>query len=207
MLRCRAGASTHQRKKDVCLVVPTFQKSYISILELVIVHLALHPLHLPRGTHFRLHSDSSTAVHFLNRKGSAMSHFLNGWVMSIEVFLERNNLFISSYHFAGVSNVIADGLSRRKALASQWFLDRASFSWIYNLGISSQVDLFAIKENHQFPEFASLILDPAALGKDTFTLDLNQWQRIYLFPPWMQILKVLNMLHTFRRQAILVAPR
>ena len=201
------GFHTSDGREMSGLWSPTFQKFHINILELVTAHLALRHLHLPKGTHLRLHSDNSTVVHCLNRKGSARSHILNSWVMTIQVFLERNNLFLSAFHVAGVSNVIADGLSRRTALASEWALDKKSFQWLCNLGIYPQVDLFATRENHQLPKFVSPILDPSAVGKDAFTLDWNLWQKIYLFPPWTQISKVLNILQTFKGQALLVAPR
>ena len=37
--------------------------------------------------------------------------------------------------------------------------------------------------------------------------DWNRWGKIYLFPPWTLILKVLSQLRSFKGQVVLIAPR
>ena len=163
-------------------------------LELATVYLAITKLRPRGGTHVRIHSDNMSAVHCLRRGDSARPRPLNSWVLSIRVLLERRGLYLSVCHVTGVLNVIAEGLSHRKALDTEWILDGTSFQWICNLGVLPEVDLFATRENTRLSKFVSSALDHQAEVLDAFRIDWNRWKKIYLFPPWTQIPKVLNRL-------------
>ena len=183
-----------------------FTRLHINILELATVLIALQSLKLPTNSHIRLHSDNSTTVHCLNRRGSARSSVLNGWILSIGILLKKKRVFLSAFHVAGIRNVIADALSRSHPLNSEWRLDSQSFSWICSLGPPPAVDLFATSENTQLQTHVSPIREPTATATDAFLQDWSRWEVIYLFPPTSQILKVLDKLKDFKGTAYLVTP-
>jgi len=185
---------------------PTFQRLHINVLELATVYIAINALHPPPGSHIRVHADNMTTVHCINRKGSSKSPALNSWILSLGLLLRRSNLFLTAFHVAGVSNVVADALSRDHPINSEWSLDQASFQWMCTLDRSPQIDLFATHENHRLPNYVSPIRDHRAVGKDAFLMNWNRWSVIYLFPPSPMILQVLEKLNSFRGTAYVVAP-
>ena len=179
---------------------------HINILELVAVYLAIKRLWFPRGVHLRLHSDNMTVVNCLSRGGSARSVPLNRWIISILHLLQQRQLVLTACHIAGVRNVIADGLSRNSPLPSEWSLDEESFRLMCHREFVPQVDLFATRENRKLDAYVSPVPDRWAIGVDAFSIDWNQWESIYLFPPTSQLLKVLVLLQHFRGRALLVTP-
>lgn len=184
----------------------TFQRLHINVLELATVYIALKALRPLPGSHVRVHADNMTTVHCINRRGSSKSPALNSWILSLGLMLRQQRTFLTAFHVAGVSNVVADALSRDQPIDSEWSLDQDSFQWMCTLAAPPQVDLFATHENHQIPNYVSPILDPLAVGKDAFLLDWNRWEVIYLFPPRPMILPVLEKLNDFRGRAYIVAP-
>ena len=185
---------------------PTLRTCHINVLEMVAVFLALKRLPLHPGSHVRVHSDNTTVVNCINRQGSARSRVLNSWVLSILTLLQKKRLAISLFHVAGVSNLIADNLSRQGPSPSEWSLDRESFNWICRNIAQPQVDLFATRNNTRLPLFVSPVRDSAAVGVNALSLDWNQWEIVYLFPPTNLLSKVLNHLQSFRGKAILITP-
>ena len=185
---------------------PGIRHSHINILELVAIYLALKRLPLTVGSHVRIHSDNSTAVNCLNRQGSTRSKPLNSWVLSILHLLNNKNLAISVFHIAGVSNVLADSLSRPDPVSSEWTLDERSFQWMcLQLG-TPQVDMFATRYNARVPTFVSPVQDVEAFAINAFTQDWNQWSLVYAYPPTNMILRVLNHMEGFRGTVLLIAP-
>ena len=49
-------------------------------------------------------------------------------------------------------------------------------------------------------------LDPQAFSSDALSIDWNQWDSLYLFPPINLLMKVLHKLRTFKGRVALVAP-
>ena len=185
---------------------PHLQGRHINILELAAILIALKAIHLPPGTHVRVHSDNLTAVNCLCRQGSARSPPLNSWVRSILHLVSERGLFLTTTYIKGVHNVIADSLSRDSPLPSEWRLDRQAFKWILRQGLLPEVDLFATAENHQLPVYVSPSPDPKAVSVDALRTDWNQWKVVYLFPPTPLILRALVQLESFQGRALLVTP-
>ena len=146
-------------------------------------YLALKNLPIKENSHVAVHSDNSTVVNCLNRRGSARSRPLNAWVLSIFILAERKKIVISAFHIQGVKNVIADALSRTAPISTEWQLDKDSFSQIVHHWGQPEVDLFATKENHQVQQYVSPVPDPEAVGLDAFTVDWDRWSVVYMFPP------------------------
>ena len=126
--------------------------------------------------------------------------------MSILSLVSSKGIFISAFHIAGVRNVIADGLSRTKPLSSEWSLDDASFQWIVSKFFLPQIDLFATAENKKLEAYVSPVPDSQAVAVDAFRVDWNWWDEVYLFPPTSLLLRVLQVLETFRGRALLITP-
>ena len=170
------------------------------------MYLALRRLPLQRGSHIRVHCDNTTAVNCLNRQGSARSKPLNSWVISILQLLQKRDLAITVFHVAGVQNVLADSLSRPNPVSSEWALDDYSFDLICQRFGTPSIDLFATRYNRKVPLFVSPVRDVEALAVDAFSLDWNQWNSLYIFPPVNILMRVLSYLDSYQGTTLLVTP-
>ena len=139
--------------------------------------------------------------------GGSQSPMVNGIIRTIVRKSQLRNWHISVSHLQGVRNVIADSLSRDSPQETEWSLDMTSFQEITSVVPDLQVDLFATSFNNKLPLYVAPNLDPLAVAVDSLNLDWNQWQKIYLFPPFNTLLKVLEKLRSFQGTAVLVAPR
>ena len=146
-----------------------------------------------------------TIVYCINRNGSR-SPQINHVILAILGLARRKNWHLSASHIAGVRNVTADSLSRSAPLESEWSLDKRSFLFVQTLVPNLEVDLFATAENHQLPQYVAPNLDPQAVGIDAMALNWNQWESIYIFPPFNMMMAVLDKLRTFKGKAAIVAP-
>ncbi|MEL7079596.1 MAG: hypothetical protein AAGM46_27310, partial [Cyanobacteria bacterium J06582_2] len=149
--------------------------------------------------------DNMTGVACLRREGSR-SPILNQILKKIFSLQIQRSWHFSVTHLAGVRNVIADSLSRDSTHEGEWTLSWEAFKMVQLEVPDLQVDLFASANNHRLPSYATLDLDPQAVGSDALQLDWNRWDRIYLFPPVSILLKMLPLLRTFRGTAALIAP-
>ena len=183
-----------------------FVNLHINVLEIIVVYLALKKISLPQFSTIRLFSDNKAVVHILSRGGSAKSHLLNSWMVSIAILLVQRNLFLEPNHIAGRLNSIADALSRPNPIPTEWTLDKSSFQHILLHFPHLQVDLFATRLNHQLPMFVSPLPDHLAIAQDAMVVDWNKWQSIYLFPPVNLLRQVLVKLKSFKGLAVVVAP-
>ena len=127
-------------------------------------------------------------------------------MIAIFQLARKKSWHLSASHLEGVRNVIADSLSRFAPLESEWSLDDKSFQWILSRVRDLQVDLFATEYNHKLKCYVALNLDPQAFATDALSLDWNQWDSIYLFPPINCLLRVLHKLRTFKGKLALIAP-
>ena len=131
---------------------------------------------------------------------------MNHVMIAILSLARKKKWHLSASHLEGVRNVTADALSRTTAQETEWSLDSASFQWIQRQVPGLQVDLFATRTNHKLPRYVSPNLDPQAFATDAMSLDWNQWEKVYLFPPVNLLVKVLDRLRSFRGKVALIAP-
>ena len=120
--------------------------------------------------------------------------------------MSKERLFVSPEHIAGVSNVLADALSRDRVISTEWALSKETFRAISRAHPDMEVDLFATRDNRQLPLFVSPFQDPKAIATDAFRVDWNRWRSVYLYPPTCLILKALDKLRSFRGKAVMIAP-
>ena len=169
------------------------------------VFLCLRKIRPRQGSHIRLVLDSKVVQHCINRKGSRSAP-LNQVMIAIFKLAMKKHWHLSAFHLEGVPNVVADSLSRATPQESEWVLDRKSFNSIKSKVPGLQVDLFATFQNKQLPLYVSPNIDSRATAMDAMSIDWNQWEKIYLFPPFNLLLKVLHKLRTYKGTAALIAP-
>lgn len=148
--------------------------------------------------------DNSTAVAYINKRGGTRSTRMNSIMIDIVEWCEKRSLSLSASHIPGVSNTIADELSRSKADSSDWKLDVQTFNQIHSIW-PTNLDLFASGWNKQLPKFVSWKPQPAAWGLNAFSIDWNS-HRAYLFPPFSLVGRCLKKIRDEKADVVLVAP-
>ncbi|KAL8576929.1 hypothetical protein ACOMHN_065656 [Nucella lapillus] len=74
-------------------------------------------------------------------------------------------------HIAGKLNILADALSRSKAvLSTEWTLNSQLLDVVWTTWYRPMVDLFATRFNHQLPTFVSPVPDPLAWATDALSI-------------------------------------
>ena len=169
------------------------------------VFLSLKRINPKERSHVRLMVDNTTVVHCINRHGSK-SPRINHVILAILHLAKRRQWHLSAAHVQGVMNVVADSLSRDKAIESEWEIDNKTFSLIQKHVPNLQIDLFATEFNRKLQTYIAPTIDPKSAGMDALAMDWNQWSAIYLFPPFNLMMKVLAKLRSFKGTAALVAP-
>ena len=152
---------------------------HINFLELRVAFLSLRSFNPPRGSHIHLIMDNLAAVGCI-KWGRSRSPILNVVMKQIVRLRVYKNWFLSASHLSEVRNVIADSLSRKGPVSTEWTLDDLSFHLINSLRPPPEVDLFATALNNRLPTYVSPVQDPKAVAVDTFLLDWNRWEMIYL---------------------------
>jgi len=170
------------------------------------VYIAVNSLTVHCISHIRVHCDNSRTVHCINRKGSAKSPMLNGWILSLKLLLRKRGWHLLAFHIVEVTNVIADTLSRDKVINSEWTLNVQSFKWMCSLAPMPQIDLFAKRENHLLLTYCSPVLDHQAVAMGAFLVDWSRWSCLYLIPLTPTILKALGKMAAFKGRAYVVTP-
>ena len=109
-------------------------------------------------------------------------------------------------HLPGCLNVLADSASRQKSSIGERSLDERTFGHLWERFGPFGVDLFANRYNNQIPIFISPFPDPLAADENALSLDWNQWERIYAFPPRAILPDVVQRLHHYQGKGVLIAP-
>ena len=157
-------------------------KEHINFLELKAIYLAVEYF-LPRlkGKSVLIRSDNSTTVFYLNKIGG--THSPNLCLLSLKIWelAINNSIDLIASHIAGVTNTLADYLSRHSK-NHEYFLSSEAFEMILPLiPFKLDLDLFASSLNAKLPKYVSLFNDPQAIHLDAFSIF---WpSNIYIFPP------------------------
>ncbi|CAL4205605.1 unnamed protein product, partial [Meganyctiphanes norvegica] len=152
----------------------------INILELLTVWYSLLMI-AEEGAVIHILSDSLVAVSIV-RRGTSPVHHLSALA---DLIWRRAALFrwtLSISHIEGNFNVIADQLSRKEALSTEWSLQHKDFQKILDLNPNLEVDLFATSLNYQLENYVSPCPDADAIAVDALTTQWDQWDHLYLYP-------------------------
>ena len=158
-----------------------------------------------QGRTVRVLSDNTTAIACLRRQGSLVCPFLWNLTREILEMCQERSITLVPVHLRGVLNILADGLSRN-TLSTEWCLDRQTFVWICQLLGWPVVDLFGTRYNNQLPRFVSPYPDPLAVGWDAFSLEWEEFQSVYVFPPIQVLPEVVFRLSSYPGSGFLIAP-
>lgn len=187
----------------------TIQESnyHINYLELLSVFYALKAFFSKyRKCHICIKSDNTTTVSYINNMGGMTSDSLNNLAVQIWNWCLDRDIFLSSQHIPGISNIQADQLSRKFSDNLEWKLKEEIFRRICQQTFLPKIDLFASRHNAQLPVFASLNYDPDAKFTNAFSVSWSDLEP-YLFPPFCLISKVIQKVLTDNvDQAILIVP-
>ena len=151
--------------------------------------------------------DNKAAVGAINKGGSTKSRKLQEIVKRIWKWTERRKLLLKAKYIKGKHNLLADQLSRKNEIApGEWSLSQEAFAWICNLGYKPEIDMFSSDWNRKLPTYCTLYKSPNTQLMDALSLDWSRWKIIYLFPPPILLLKVLNRIKTHKGTSLLVFP-
>ena len=182
--------------------------SDINILELKAILFSLKALlHTQRDTHIKILSDNTTAVHSINNMGTCHSFPCHDIVLQIWDWAKDNNNWLTASHIPGKENIEADRLSRIRETSMEWKLDENIFQKVNRkFGFIPDIDLFATRINTQLHTYASFLPDPEAQHINAFTLDWGKFGKIYCFPPFSIIGKVIRKFIADKAEGILITP-
>ena len=109
-------------------------------------------------------------------------------------------------HILGNQNVLVDLESRRQNIDTEWMLNSAYlFDALSVLSFLPTIDLFASRQNKQFPFYVSHRPDPYAVHVDAFTVPQND-SNFYSFPPFSCIFRVLQKVIQVKAVGVVVVP-
>lgn len=157
--------------------------------------------------HVRVVTDSMTAMLYLNKAGGRVPSLM-AITKKILTYALRFNITISGlvHYITSAENKLADFQSREFANPHIEFrLQPRIFSKIDRLFGPHEVDTFAAVENHQLPLYVSWRPDPFSMYPDIFSRKLPRG-RLYCFPPFCLILRLLNKIRLEARSATVIVP-
>ena len=180
---------------------------HINVLELKAVLFGLKSF--CRNSHreeILVKSDNTTAVCYINRMGGSKSNACERIAKSIWDFCEERDLWLIASHIPGKDNEKADFISRNFTDNTEWILNPDIFDKIVHVWGKPDVDMFASRLNHKVPVYISWNKDPCAHDNNAFTVNWDQWELIYVFPPFSLVSRCLRIIRRTKAKVILVVP-
>ena len=86
------------------------------------------------------------------------------------LLFDKEGWFMSAAYLSGLRNVIADTLSQKKPVSTEWI----SFQRIQQLSPPPEIDIFATRLNHHLPQYVSPVVDPKGGGHKCVSTGLEQ---------------------------------
>ncbi len=123
---------------------PLEVEEHINFLELQGAFFGLKALALDlTNTHILLEMDNTSAVAYINHMGGTHSQRLNSLAKEIWEWALERGIHLSAAHIPGISNSLADELSRQFSDRTEWKLHENVFYQLTRIFYRPQVDLFA----------------------------------------------------------------
>lgn len=127
-------------------------------------------------------------------------------IPNLSILLDQFQIHLRIYYLPGTYNCEADHLSRLKKMP-QWHLLPQATGVIFSKWGKPQIDLFASREAHVVPTYASLDqTDKGAQFHDALSQVWN-YQLAWVFPPPCLVPKVLQHMNMAKGTYLLVVPR
>ena len=183
------------------------EELHINAKELLAVIVAIESNSAPEGKTIAVATDNTTTYFCIRNQGSNRSMILQELTERLFRVMRKKKIILIPSHLAGLSNVIADALSRKGPSPTEWEVPQ----WIFNqitqeLEIHPQVDAMATPMNTKLKNFICPFNHPSAVQTDFFMADLSRWSAIYIFPPTKLLSRVLAHLRNYKGRVLLIAP-
>lgn len=150
--------------------------------------------------------DNITAIACINRMGSVQSAKLNYITRKLWQWCENKQLVVMASYVKSSENKEADEESRKTKDDNEFELNDEYFLDITQKFGMPDIDLFASRTNKKCKMFVSWHKDPESTAVDAFTLNWSSL-KFYAFPPFSQILRVLNKIEHDEATGIVVVPK
>lgn len=180
---------------------------HINALETLAVSKALQALFPNKvNTHFKLLSDNTTTIAYINKAGGTWSKCCNNIAKFIWEWCQRKNNWITATFIAGSENLEADFASRHFTADTEWGLNPEIFESLCEKWFTPDVDLFGSEFNHLLPTYVSWGPDAGAFACDAFLLNWADFNSVYLFPPFRLVSRCIKKIRWEKPKGFLVAP-
>lgn len=181
-------------------------QQHINFLELTAIFKGLKSFAmLLRNLNILIRTDNTTALSYINKMGSVKFEKLDKLSHQIWKWCESRNLWLFASYINSKDNFVADELSRKSSLDTEWSLTTITFKHIVSHFGNPEIDLFASRENFKCERYVSWSKDAKAIAIDAFTVD---WSRYFFFafPPFSLILRCIQKLINDKAEGIFVVP-
>lgn len=183
------------------------QYLHINALEMLAVFNTLtHLFGGLTGVHFKVQSDNTTTVTYINKEGGTYSFACNKFTQMIWDWCQQRDSWISATFIPGKSNREADFASRHFTGDTEWGINPLIFKAICHHWFKPTVDLFASSSNHMLTKYVSWGPDEGAIACDAFLLDWSTFDSVYVFPPFRLATRCLQKIKAEKPTGIIVVP-
>ena len=183
-------------------------QKHINVLELMAVELTLQSICKNMyNTHIRIMSDNTTTVACIKKQGSIHSSSCNEVAQRIWRFMLKRGNWLTVAHCPGVENVEADKASREFKEDIEWSLKQEIFDKICkHFDMKIEIDLFASRLNNKVERYSAWHPDPGAEFVDAFSENWGGGKKVYVFPPFGILPRVLQKFKRDNAEGLVVIP-
>ena len=182
-------------------------QQHINILEMLAVQRTVqHFRDAVRDSQILIQTDNSTVVAYLNKEGGTRSSLLCAHTLRFLMWCQNHFIRVRAVHIAGITNVLADDLSRGTSTApTECMLAPHIVQTLCNRWFCPTIDLFATALNKQLPVYCSRHYETGALAADALSID---WAGMtaYAFPPLVLLNLVVGKISREDCRVIFIAP-
>lgn len=152
-----------------------------------------------------LRIDNTSAISYIYRAGGVQFPHLSELSRSIWEWCQKRNLWLFASYIASPENVEADAASRITNIDTEWEIKHRIFQQVNKKFGPFTLDAFASNLNKKCLRYCSRYPQPDTFAVDAFTIP---WQneKIYSFPPFSLILRIINKIMIDKAEVTLIAP-
>jgi hypothetical protein len=154
----------------------------------------------------RIITDNLTAMLYINKLGGRVQS-LRDVTKRIWNFAQSRQLHLSAEYINTLDNKLADHQSRVFSNPNIELSLRAPIFVSLQQALGPlDIDCFAAMENHQLPKYMALHPDPFSIQTDFFSKTSPRRKRLYCFPPFNLVLRLLGKLEREGSTAVVILP-
>ena len=157
----------------------------------------------PSSTSYPSGNGQYNCCRLFEQEGGTQSPSLSLLTLELWSFLLTQGSWETARHLPGVLNVEADAASRVFNMCTEKMLRKDVFQDIAHHFYVPEIDLFALRLNHQLPLYESRLPDPSAAAVDAFQQDWSQWKS-FIHPPVVLLSRILQKMRSDEGTVLLV---